>query len=578
MAWFPSRNRCAQARAGINCRVVDATARVGRWWIGLLVGVAACAPARPPMGAHARTAAAHKRSDVHRVVYCSATRTVRDVHHCLHELSPAQARRRGFVYRLDFDGKRPRAFTTVNGFGEPLPDNKGCARIEYKLDASGTRAQSLLCRNPSGVVRVRTRFLGRWAQWLDAWGHPRSERGVAGLIRTFDARGHVTGYQFADAKGRPTENADGVVEWRFRVNAAGETIQRSYYDANGKPVLSRDGYQRIDYDADGFGGWLAARYYDAAGKPATDRAGVHLVRVEEDDVGNVVGKSYWGLDDKPVVCADGYHAMKLRFDDHGEALEKDLFDVSGKLANGADGWAIEKRSYDKHGRPVEWTYFNPDGSPATTKDGFHRTTVELDKDGHWLVQQFFGVDGQLIDNGAYATQQTVYDARGNRISERFFGPHNEPAKDEEGAFQRTWRRNATGQVIAITTFDAKGALVDSQDGWARVAIAYAPDGTELRRDYFDKSGAHVDVGTYWMVSVDTGPGKGGSARASLQKVLGELGAGEDLQDAARAAGLDASRFTAARGNLIDAVKKLGEGATSPIIDHRGALMIVHREK
>lgn len=557
---------------------MDATACVGRWWIGLLVGVAACAPARPPAGARARAPAAHKRRDAHRVVYCSATRTVWDVHRCLRKLSPAQARRRGFAYRLDFDGNRPLAFTTVNGFGEPLPGTNGCARIEYKLDASGTRAQSVLCRNPSGVVRVRTRLLGRWAEWLDAWGHPRYEHGAAGILRTFDAQGHVVGYQFTDAKGRPTEYDNGVVEWRFRVNAAGETIRRSYYDANGKPMLSNDGYQRIDYDADGFGGWLAARYYDAAGKPTTNRAGVHLVRIEEDDVGNMVGKSCWGLEDKPVVCADGYHAMKLRFDDRGEAVEKDLFDVAGKLANGADGWAIEKRSYDKRGRPVEWTYFNADGSPATTTDGFHRTTAELDSDGHWLVQQFFGVDGRLVDKAGYATEQTAYDARGNRISERFFGPHNEPAKDGEGVFRRTWRRNATDQVIAITTFDAKDALVDSQGGWARVTIAYAPDGTELRRDYFDRSGAFVDVGTYWMVSVKTGPGEDGSARASLQKVLDKLGAGMDLEHAARAAGLDATRFTSARGTLIDAVKQLAAGATSPIIDHKGALMIVHREK
>ncbi len=151
-------------------------------------------------------------------------------------------------------------------------------------------------------------------------------------------------------------------------------------------------------------------------------------------------------------------------------------------------------------------------------------------------------------------------------------------KDETGVHRTEWRRNATDQVIAISHYDTDGTLVDSRDGWARATIAHGPGGAELRRDYFDASGAAVDVATYRVVSIRLGAENLDSARASLQRVLDKVGAGMDLEHAARAVGLRSWSFKSPPGTLVEAVKQVGPGVTSKVIRLTHTLEIVHRDK
>lgn len=420
--------------------------------------------------------------------YCTSSVQVRDIEHCVAELTPAQQRRRHVTTRLTYRNDRLVRREYVSGSGLPIDDD-----IEDYEYLKG-RIAVVVHRSRNGVPRGRETFSvdGLVSHNFDALGRPKpyNHPPVPSLKRRFDAAGLVLSTSYLDVAGTPTP-VDGIYEERVKRNAQGVPTEHAYFGRNGEPVTGPQEAHRQALEVD-TQGWMRARSCFGHQGQSTRCWGPGNTRFQYDNVGNMTEMSFFGADDRPV-CATDSGAVTVRFtrDERGNLLESRHFDEQGKPALGADQYAAAIMRYDAQDRQIEVAYFGVDGSAIkVTDEGASIVRSTYDVRSNLTERRYLDQDGaRTLNRDGFFRVDIEYDARDNPTTYRYRDLAERPVKIARGFATKKFSYDGD-RLISYALFGVADQPTLGRDDYARAEATYNANGKPEWR-YFDVEGKDV---------------------------------------------------------------------------------------
>ena len=340
-------------------------------------------------------------------------------------------------------------------FQVEVSDGQGRLQETWTVTESG---RTLERRGPDG-------------RWVDAH--------CARYKRVLNDQGQAIAERCQGHDGSNREDADGIFERRYEVNATGFVTSERGYDTYERPVALE------------------------AGRPGTDPAlAVYVRRYERNMTGQPVEQTNWDIRGQPTDDAVGIHRRARSFSEAGDPTHLVTYAASGKRTGGATGVAETRWVYDD-GRLAEVGYLDSNGKHTRNAIGIGRIVYKTDASGRVLREDFADEEGRplvradlgvaAIDNAydeetgrhrvmrflgsdgapvvalgrGYAGLEWTYDEDGRVVEERRLGRDGEPIATEVGGWAtRAFKRDLTGQLAEERYEDGYGDLVIGPDGWA----------------------------------------------------------------------------------------------------------------
>ena len=400
------------------------------------------------------------------------------------------------------------AWNCLDKAGRPFPEREsGAAGTRWKNDPQG-RSIEISHIGTDGLLSG-------------------GKKGIALARREFDLNGNVVRWMGFDAKLQATAQSDnGFSDIRYRFDSNGNRIELAGYGQDGKLASNpTEHWSVLTQDYDEKGNVVIKRWVDRHRQRAINAVlAASTQRIQYFDSGYVKSSSVFGLNDEPVV-GKSCHRWEYTRDAAGRPLEVRCFDGAGKpaldldggghrvqLAHGPMGWTRRSlygthgermlglndqvatiiRELDAEGRETLRRHFGAQGEPVLDADeGVHAVRVVFDPAGHPVERMTYDTAMHLSpakDDDA-AWRKSIFDAVGNEIETRYFGPTNQPIRNHEfGAHVMRQRYDALGQVVEQTFFDEHNRPVRcTDDGAHRVRKKYDAYGGQIEEAYFDEA-------------------------------------------------------------------------------------------
>jgi tRNA A-37 threonylcarbamoyl transferase component Bud32 len=406
---------------------------------------------------------------------------------------------------------------------ESVYDARGNAIEERHFDEQGRLAPWKV-----GSAIVRWSFDERGlrtsgASW-DERDQPTTDAfGVSVARRRYDRMRNFVEWAAFGTDGRPTGDENGVSIIRDTYDDNGDHVAHATLDESGAPMMFKGelATERFTYDERGL--LLSSEALDVHGERTLRENGAAAVRIVRDRNGDSVEEAMFGRHDEPVRCTDGYARKTRKYDMHRRLVETRLFDVTGSAATGTAGWSIEQTTYDDRSLVVRVDHLDPGGKPVLAKDGDASVTKAWNLRGNLVEETTLGTDGKRVATSAgYATKKSAYDDRDQLAEESLFDADGKPVRGKDGWALRRLRHDVMGNVVEEATFDenhapiapkgltyasvrhlfdarrrlvetsffdAAGAPVLAQDGFATVRYQRDAYGRATETSYFDRNGA-----------------------------------------------------------------------------------------
>jgi hypothetical protein len=325
--------------------------------------------------------------------------------------------------------------------------------------------------------------------FTDAQGfpRPRAASGAAYVAVSRTPEGWDREIRYLDRRGRPAPIQDGSYGLRQEHDARGLPVLQTLIDAQGRPMRGKNGYAAMRQNFDEHGRLREWAYLDQGGRLAVNPAGIAMVRQTFDAHGNIVEQACFGRDGRPTLHRDGYARVVKTYDEHGSNTSWTLYGLDDRLTlHRRWGYAQSKFSVNERGLTLEQVYYGTDGQPCVTTPGITRYVNTYDADGRQTSFASFGLDDKLVLDNRWGTAKTVYglDARGNRISEEYFGVDGRPVRSYGGFARVTHAFDDQDRETEWAFFDVDGRSVQPSGGHARGKRVYDPNGHEIETAYF----------------------------------------------------------------------------------------------
>jgi hypothetical protein len=302
----------------------------------------------------------------------------------------------------------------------------------------------------------------------------RNNSGVHGVALEYDPNaptyGRISRVTYVDADGALELSNSGYAGRTSTFNARGQQIRKEFFGSNGAPIITNEGYAALTYAYDLDGNLTEERYFDTSGKPVLDKNGIAGRRWERDPRG------------LPIVIVH--------------------FDRDGNPSPNNDGIASMRHDYDERFLLRRILYFSADGQPAYDEIG--AAGVAYERNAHDVMLSHTALDRDGMTPIFPATENTThrieYDAVGNSIRDRYFGPDGSPALNIKrgvagyNSFFDSKGRNVKGEAIGLNgelvpTW-VEGALGGEDQFGSSIGAAYYTSvfddaGNETERRWFD---------------------------------------------------------------------------------------------
>ncbi len=455
--------------------------------------------------------------------------------------SPRPNASRAFGYRFDRNEEgRITARTVLGPHGEPAAarDDK-TARIAYRRDAEG-RIIGLARFDAAGGATTDGAGIHREDWLLDAVGNVIARRfldaagvrkpaanGAAGEAFRYDGRGARIAHIWLSETDRPMANADGVAEERAQHDQRGYVTSYRWFDEAGAAIALKDGrgadlttrdpqgarlewrtvgldgapiayegvaLRRYAYNASGQ--QTSERYFDEAGRPTVDRklgvAGYEQVYASAAPGSgrNLPVLSRWLAPDGGLALAnDGVKIARRSFDENGLIAAVRYEDETGAPLPDKDGATGERYRYSVYGERVEIVVLGPDAKPLRNPAIAAIIKHDYDARGNPVRSTRFDADGAaMIDDSGWAGFRTEFDARDRMILRVQLGPDGKDLITPDRPRERL-SYDAYDRVIRVDYEGPDGAPLRSPEiGAASVVQRYDRAGRLVETTYLDTAG------------------------------------------------------------------------------------------
>ncbi len=339
----------------------------------------------------------------------------------------------GYYYEYNDQNKITKQ-TVIGVDGKPKCDNNGIYIAKFEYDERGNEVK-------------RT--------FYDATGrnYTLSTEKIAGWNSKYDENGNEIERTFFNVKGVPTECNSGYAICRSTFDLKGNELTLRYYNTANRLATCSDGYAGINWKYDEKGNIIEEVRIDASGRYVTHSL---ITRYKYDKYDNVIETAYFNYENSPAINASGYHKMTDAYDSRNQKLEERYYGVHNELVEyNHTQVAIFKYQYNTRGFLVETSYWGINGQPAIGNEGYAK------------MRNAFDVMGRLI-------RQTYYDVSGRPTSPEVMVPEGLVQYDKWGNMRYIAAANGHGRLI-----------INPKLGWAVKRSVYDIRGNELSEEYFD---------------------------------------------------------------------------------------------
>ena len=356
------------------------------------------------------------------------------------------------------------AMRVFNTTGAPALNDEGFHRVEWENDTMGNHTKTatydtignLSCGTYPFAVELRTYNEAGYItsrRYLDEKMHPCANEGEVMATYEYDTRHNLICERTYDENETPTEDADGVAEYRYEYDERNRKTRVTYYDSNGlptcgpndvagvrityddrgypichayedaagSPCLCAEGYAAIQWEHNSMGQDTAICYFDTQGNPM-EINGIACVSREYDALGNCLGGKYTNAQGAPTVNRNsGVAAYRCEYDARNNKVKEQCYGTDGKPCLNHNGTSIEEWTYNEFRQRTSVSYRDTQGAPCLCADGYACKKTIYDAMGRQIGIEFYGTDGKLCraDNPPVARLTRSYD-RQNRVLEEAY--------------------------------------------------------------------------------------------------------------------------------------------------------------
>ncbi|MCB9727439.1 MAG: hypothetical protein H6744_01965 [Deltaproteobacteria bacterium] len=375
-----------------------------------------------------------------------------------------------------------------------LEDSRGRTLARWKSEQLGEDWYQVTHYDETGTVQRVDSVTdgGRTVERRQANGDRVSDR-CKSYRRDLNDRGQVVIERCMGDGGAPREDADGIHEWRFEVNAAGHVTSERAFDVFGRAVAIGEGREGLD--------------------PSRR---VFMRRYERNPAGQVVEESVYDRDGQPTEDAQGIHRRAHSYNTEGLATHLVQYGVAGNRSGGPTGIAERRWLYDESGKLTELGLLNAQGQSAVAPEGYSRVLYEVDNAGRPTLERFADQDGiSVVDGESGAAKIAHRYVEGRLVETQWQDAEGKPKlRAGKGFAMVRYAHDDAGRVIEERRFGVDGAPAKAEAaGYAVLALEYGGDGRIISERYMDGDEHLVAGPEGWAVrKVTRGAAEDGSSR------------------------------------------------------------------
>lgn len=425
------------------------------------------------------------------------------------------------------------SYSYLNEEGMPFFSRYGYAFYRYENDGSGNITK-IEFYDASGELVRRQDNAAIFEYCYDSTGNLVSqsfydENGIAcmhaegyGRIEYSYANGKIISEKYFDTEGSPVVFADGYHECRMEYDEKGNCIKMAFYDENGELTLLPSNYAILEMQYDQYANVVEQCYYGTEGEPsefegryqtrvsAYDKRGnrimdtyypidddyklPYLRSVQEYDLNNNKTKTSY-LDGNDLACADenGVSAYIYQYDEKSQLIREEYRNAEGG-PQPYDGSTAIEYDYDEMGNVTRLLYFTAAENGA--EECWQQVTYGYDEYNNRTLIEYRDKDGNLTCNSnGYAFCQQRYNATGDMTERSYYNEYGAPVLAFGQYFRYVILYDAIGNQIEYQVYDTDDQPLDRAGLATYIKMEYNLQRKEIVREYFDKDGNPVGVGS-----------------------------------------------------------------------------------
>lgn len=260
---------------------------------------------------------------------------------------------------------------------------------------------------------------------------------------------------------------------------------------NNIPMMDANGHKVINkYDSNGF--LKEIKKVDLKNELfSAFAAGVAKATRKYDSLGNTIERSFYGIDNNLIINRDlGAVTEKIIYNSRNQPIEFASYGLLGERAIRTEGNVLgffkNKIIYDERGNRRDESYYGINDEPISSSNGVFRVKIKYDENDNVIERRWFGVNGKpTLGSYGYYLAKFVYDSRSNLTYQSHYGLDEEPIITSQGFYAVTNEYDDDGRVTEEATYDIDGRRTLTNDGMAILRMKYDQLGNQIELSYFD---------------------------------------------------------------------------------------------
>ena len=278
---------------------------------------------------------------------------------------------------------------------------------------------------------------------------------------------------------------DGVVEYRYKHNDKGKTIETAVYDSIGKLKDFEADVAIVRWDYDDYGNKSKTSYFNTENQLAHTADGVTYNIYKYSKDGKLLERSNYDVNMKPTLF-DGAFKTQFTLNKVGLDSIQYEYDANGKLKRGV---AITKFYYNKYNNRIRTEYFNSANRRGENSEGVSATNVIYNKRQYRIGYEYFDERNQYTNNhSGVSFEKWELDELGHTKAFRYFDKNSKPVVGPTGYHKIEHEWAAVGETSRTAIYDADLSLIEDEYGTAIYEYILEPSGMYSKIKRYNKQG------------------------------------------------------------------------------------------
>lgn len=371
-----------------------------------------------------------------------------------------------FMSVKDYDDKNRISFDAQYYFFNTLKFNEedkwGATKYEYKGDS----------------IELRYNY--------DVYNNNfNDDTGIATVKIYLDKDRNSNKVQYLDLKGNFAKTKDNVVQYKYKFDKNGNTIEEITLDSLNRKIPFSEDVSVVKWEYNKNNIKTKTTYYTAEGALANAKQDATYNFFTVNNKNEIEEVKYYDKNMKPVEI-DGIFKTKYYVNRFGKDSIIEYYNKQDRLI---DGIAMIKYKYNSYGTLIEEAYFNNERKHIRDANGISFLRYLINSRQQNIGHRYFNENFSRINNiHGYHYEKIVLDNYGYVVSEEYFDKRNNPVINKEKGYHKLiYKRDSIGELTGYEQHNTRNKLIEDNSGIAKQVYTRAKSGLTLTIKNYDKN-------------------------------------------------------------------------------------------